>query len=183
MEKNNRTKKIIFTGMMGAIAFLLTFIFFPFTNFLKLDVADIPALVGTFVYGPIIGFAIEFLKNVLDYLFKGSDTGIPIGHIANLTAGLLYVLPIYFVYKKIPSKKGLLIACIIGVLSMTVFMSILNYYYYWPMYAKLSGLNPNSFGPMFDYLAKIIVPFNLLKGTITSIVFFVLYPRLKKIFK
>ena len=184
MENKNRTKKIVLTGMLGAIAFLLMFINIPvFASFLKMDIGDIPALVGTFIYGPFVGFTVEFLKNTLDYLFKGSETGIPIGHIANLTAGLLYVLPVYFIYKRIPSKKGLVIACITGILLTTLFISIFNYYYFLPLYAKFLNLNPDSFGQMFKYIIKTIAPFNILKGTINSIIFFMLYPRLKKWFK
>lgn len=180
MKKKNRTKKLVVTGMLGTIAFMLMFINFPiFADFLKLDIGDVPALVGTFAYGPIAGVMVEFLKNTLDYLFKGSPTGIPIGHFANLTAGLLYVLPVYFVYKKFPNKRGLLIACITGVFLTTVFMSIFNYYYFWPQYAKYAGLNPKSFGKMFEYIFYMIIPFNIIKGTANSIVFYMIHPRLK----
>jgi riboflavin transporter FmnP len=184
MKKKNRTKKLVVTGMLGTIAFLLMMLNLPvFTDFLKLDIGDIPALVGAFAYGPVVGIVVEIMKNMLDYLFKGSTTGIPIGHLANLTAGLLYVLPIYFVYKKFPSKTGLVIACLTGILLTTTFMSIFNYYYFLPLYAKYLNLNPESFGQMFEYIIKIIVPFNVLKGTVNSLVFFMIHPKLKKWFK
>lgn len=180
----NKTTKIVATGMLGAIAYMLMLINPPvFADFLRLDIGDIPALVGTFAYGPFVGIVVEVVKNTLDYLFKGSLTGFPIGHLANLTAGLLYVLPVYFVYKKFPNKTGLIIACISGIVMTTTFMSLLNYYYFLPMYAKFLGLNPDSFGQMVKYIMKTIVPFNILKGTIDSIVFCLLFPKLSKWFK
>ncbi|MDF2556452.1 MAG: hypothetical protein K0R71_280 [Bacillales bacterium] len=180
----NRTKKIVATGMLGAIAYMLMLINPPvFADFLRLDIGDIPALVGAFAYGPIVGVVVEIVKNTLDYLFKGSPTGIPIGHLANLTAGLLYVLPVYFVYRKFSSKTGLIIAFITGIVMTTAFMSLLNYYYFLPLYAKYLGLNPDSFGQMIKYIMKTIVPFNLVKGTIDSIVFYMLFPKLSKWFK
>lgn len=184
MKRKNRTKKLVVTGMLGTIAFLLMMLNLPvFTDFLKLDIGDIPALVGAFAYGPVVGIVVEIMKNMLDYLFKGSTTGIPIGHLANLTAGLLYVLPIYFVYKKLPSKTGLVIACLTGILLTTTFMSIFNYYYFLPLYAKYLNLNPDSFGQMFEYIIKTIVPFNVLKGTANSFVFYMIHPKLKNWFK
>ena len=52
----------------------------------------------------------EFFKNVLNYIATGSPTGVPVGHIANFLAGILFVLPTYFVYNKMKTRKGMTLA-------------------------------------------------------------------------
>ncbi len=180
----NRTSKLVMIGMLSALSVLLMFINPPiFADFLKLDLGDIPALIGTLLFGPLTGIAIEFLKNVIDFFIKGSPTGIPIGHIANFTAGVLFLLPVYFIYQKFHTNKGLIFACVVGTLTMTAFMVFLNYTYFLPAYAKAQGFDPLEMGELFSYMATTIIPFNLLKGAIDSAVLYLLYPRLKGVVK
>ena len=42
------------------------------------------------MFGPMAGILVELFKNVLDYMMTGSDTGIPIGHMANFVAGIRF---------------------------------------------------------------------------------------------
>ncbi|WP_371915516.1 hypothetical protein [Pseudomonas sp. HAR-UPW-AIA-41] len=44
---------------------------------------------------------VEFIKNVLNFFVAGSPTGVPVGHFANFMAGVTFILPVYYVYKKI----------------------------------------------------------------------------------
>ena len=56
------------------------------------------------------GILVEFFKNVLDYFMTGSETGVPVGHIANFICRILFILPTYYVYKKLKTKKGMTFA-------------------------------------------------------------------------
>ena len=94
------------------------------------DFSDIPPLIAALIFGPVAGILVEFFKNVLNYLATGSQTGIPVGHIANFLAGILFILPTYYLYNKVKTKKGMTLALIIGTLTMAVMMSILNYLCY-----------------------------------------------------
>lgn len=58
------------------------------------------------IFGPMAGILVEFIKNLLDLVMTGTLTAVPVGHIANFIAGILFVLPTYYVFKKINSKKG-----------------------------------------------------------------------------
>ena len=71
-------------------------------------------MIGALVFGPMAGILIELLKNVLDYFMTGSETGIPVGHFANFISGIIFILPTYYVYNKIKSKKGMTIGLIVG---------------------------------------------------------------------
>ena len=56
------------TAVLSAIAFLLAFIEFPVPlspSFARMDLSDLPALIGAFACGPMVGVMIEFVKNVL----------------------------------------------------------------------------------------------------------------------
>lgn len=106
--KNLGVKAFVAIGMLSAIAYVLMLLNFPmpmFPTWLKIDFSDVPALVGAIIMGPAAGVLIELIKNLLDIISTGSESGIPVGHIANFTTGLLFILPTYFVYKRYNRKK------------------------------------------------------------------------------
>ncbi|MEH7744451.1 ECF transporter S component, partial [Neobacillus drentensis] len=117
--------------------------------------SDIPALIAALIFGPIAGILVEFFKNVLNYIQTGSQTGIPVGHIANFVAGIVFILPTYFVYTRLKTRKGMTLALIIGTAFMAVMMSILNYLVILPAYTVLMG-----FPDMRNLVLPAILPFN-----------------------
>ncbi|MGO4076236.1 ECF transporter S component, partial [Staphylococcus aureus] len=54
--------------------------------------------------------------------------------VANFTAGVLFILPVAFIFKKIKSAKGIVWSMFLGTVLMTVMMSILNYFLFLPAY-------------------------------------------------
>jgi riboflavin transporter len=182
MEKMKKTKKMnvkayVSIGMLSSIAYLLMLLNFPlplFPNFLFVDFSDIPALIAALIFGPIAGILVEFFKNVLNYLATGSQTGIPVGHIANFLAGIVFVLPTYYVYNKLKSKKGMTLALVVGTVTMAVVMSILNYIIILPAYTVLMG-----FPDMRNLVVPAILPFNILKGVMMSFIFMLLFVRMQ----
>ncbi|EKN69641.1 hypothetical protein BABA_09451 [Neobacillus bataviensis LMG 21833] len=182
MKKMKKTKKIsvkayVSIGMLSSIAYLLMLLNFPlplFPNFLFVDFSDIPALIATLIFGPIAGILVEFFKNVLNYIATGSPTGIPVGHIANFLAGIVFILPTYFVYNKLKTKKGMTIGLIAGTVIMAVVMSILNYFIILPAYTVLMG-----FPDMRNLVVPAILPFNILKGVMMSFIFMLLFIKMQ----
>ena len=176
MKKLN-VKALVSIGMLSSIAYLLMLLNFPlppFPNFLFVDFSDIPALIAALIFGPIAGILVEFFKNVLNYIATGSQTGIPVGHIANFVAGILFILPTYFIYNKLKTKKGMTIALILGTLIMAVMMSILNYILILPAYTALLH-----FPDMRNLVIPFILPFNIIKGVIMSALFMLLFIRMQ----
>ncbi|NHC18453.1 MULTISPECIES: ECF transporter S component [Bacillaceae] len=182
MKKMKKTKRIsvkayVSIGMLSSIAYLLMLLNFPlplFPNFLFVDFSDIPALIATLIFGPIAGILVEFFKNVLNYIATGSQTGVPVGHIANFLAGIVFILPTYFVYNKLKTKKGMTMGLITGTVVMAVVMSILNYFFILPAYTVLMG-----FPDMRNYVVPAILPFNILKGVMMSIIFMLLFIKMQ----
>jgi len=115
-----QTKRLITISMLSAIAFILMFIKFPIPflpPYLTLDFGDVPALLATFTLGPVAGLIVEFIKNLLNFLFNVGD---PVGPVANFLAASSFLLTAYFVTK----HKGVLKSQIIGLSMATLVMTI-----------------------------------------------------------
>ncbi|MEH7416018.1 ECF transporter S component [Neobacillus drentensis] len=179
MEKRKKlnVKAYVSIGMLSSIAYLLMLIQFPlpmFPNFLFVDFSDIPAVIAGLVFGPLAGILVELFKNILNYIATGSQTGVPVGHIANFVAGIVFVLPTLFVYNRLKTRKGMTIALVAGTVIMAVVMSILNYIVILPAYTLLMG-----FPDMRNLVVPAILPFNILKGIMMSIIFMLLFIRMQ----
>ncbi|GAA0321268.1 riboflavin transporter FmnP [Bacillus carboniphilus] len=180
--KHSKVKVSVTIAMLSSISFILMLLNFPlppFPGFLLVDFSDVPALIAALIFGPIAGIVVEFLKNVMNYLFIGSPTGVPVGQIANFLAGILFVLPTYYVYQKLRTRKGMVFSLVAGTITMGIIMSILNYYVILPAYTWF--LNAPAMGA--EETRKLIVasifPFNLLKGMMISVVFFLIFVRMR----
>lgn len=176
--KNKKLRHMIAIGMLSSIAFLLHLINFPippFPNFLEVDFGDIPALVAMIIMGPLAGILVELLKNVIDWVYTGSPTGVPVGHMANFVTGLLFILPTYFVYKKLSTKKGLGIGLVVGTISMAVGMSVLNYFVFMPMYNYFLNMPVETGAALRATIVAGVLPFNIIKGILVTIVFLLLF--------
>ena len=175
MQQN---KRLITISMLSAIAFILTFLKFPLPflpPYLTLDFSDVPTLLATFIFGPLSGLLVALIKNILNFLFNIGD---PVGPVAS------FLLTAYFVShrKQYSSRRSLIIGLVAGTIAMTIVLSILNYFVLLPLYGMIFNL-----GDVFTNLKVIIlsgiIPFNIIKGCVISIIFILLYRRLKKVLK
>ncbi|MEW8965997.1 ECF transporter S component, partial [Staphylococcus arlettae] len=101
----NNQKKLITISMLSAVAFILTFLKFPIPflpPYLTLDISDVPALLATFTLGPVAGIIVEFVKNLLNFLFNIGD---PIGPMANFFAATSFLVVAYLVAKNKHNTK------------------------------------------------------------------------------
>jgi len=167
-------KIAILGGLAGAIMMLkLSLPIFP--GFLSLDLSDLPAVIGALILGPLAGLLIEGVKVIANLIYQGSLT-LGLGELANFLSGAAFILPLGFVYKKYSSLKGVVMGGFLGVLSMTIVMSISNYYFFLPVYEMQYymdfveiGSQLKFFGKyidsMFDFILFGMVPFNVIKGT------------------
>ncbi|MGV3466923.1 MAG: ECF transporter S component [Heyndrickxia sp.] len=172
-----KTKTYVSIALLSSLAYLLMAIKIPtpFSNFLTVDFSDIPALVAAVLFGPVAAIIVELIKNLLDYFTWGSESGIPIGHFANILSGIFFVLPTYFVYKHNKTKKGMTIGLIVGTISLAILMSVLNYFVILPAYLALMHFElPKA------YVISAVLPFNIVKGLAVTILFMLLFIRLQK---
>ena len=159
--------------------------------FLKLDLADLPALIGAFAMGPMAGVIVQLVKNLLSLLVEGSSTG-GVGEISNFIVGSAFVYTAGLFYYKNKTFKTAIIGSIMGVIAMTLVASVSNYFIVFPMYAKVYGMPMEALINMGTVLNKnivdlktmiifAIVPFNILKGSIVAIVSILIYKRVSPI--
>ncbi|GFN34640.1 ECF transporter S component [Tepidimicrobium xylanilyticum] len=190
------TKTMVKISVLAVIALILMLLDFPLwfaPSFLKFDISDVPALIGSFALGPMAGVLVQLVKNLLNLLIEGSSTG-GVGELANFVVGSIYVYTAGLFYYKDKTFKNAIIGMSIGVLVMTAAMSTINYYIMIPFYAKLFGLPIDKIVAMgsavnkyvVDYKSLIlyaIVPFNLFKGIIVTLVTLLIYKRVSPILK
>ncbi len=192
--KQTNLNKMIKISLLSVIAFVLMFFEFPipvFPNFLKIDISDLPALLGTFALGPVSGILIELFKNVLHIVFKGTQTGF-VGEFANFMVGSIFVATAGIIYKIRKSKKTAILGLIAGTIVMSLAASVLNYTILLPLYAKVfkapieafvamgAAINPN-IKTVKDLVLLSILPFNLLKGIVISAVTIPVYKSISPI--
>ncbi|MFT4414313.1 ECF transporter S component [Fredinandcohnia humi] len=175
-------KTFVSIGMLSSISYILMLLNFPlppFPNFLNIDFSDVPALLAALIFGPLAGVLVELFKNMIDYFMTGSETGVPIGHLSNFTAGAIFVLTTYYIFKATKTIKGMTLALVGGTISMAVIMSILNYFIFLPAFNFFLNIPAMSAPATREMVVYSILPFNLVKGIIVAVIFFLLYARLQ----
>lgn len=180
--KKFSVKAMVSIGMLSSISYVLMLLNFPlppFPKFLMVDFSDLPALIAALIFGPAAGILVEFLKNTLDYFMTGSDTGVPVGHVANFVAGVLFILPTYYIYQRMKSNKGMTFALVAGTTSMAILMSVLNYYVFLPAYTLFLNMPAMSGPETKAMIVAGILPFNFVKGILMSVIFMLMFTRMK----
>lgn len=198
MRKNKglSTKMIAQIGMLGAIAVVLMLFEVPLPfapTFYKIDLSEVPVLIGSFAMGPMAGAFIELVKILLNFLINGTDTA-GVGELANYFIGISMCVPAALVYQKLHSKKGAIIGSAVGTITMTIFGCFINAYIMLPAYAsafqmpidKLIAMGAALNGKitnLFTFVIFAVAPFNLIKGVVVSVIVLLVYKKIRPILK
>ncbi|WP_252503466.1 ECF transporter S component [Sporosarcina sp. Marseille-Q4943] len=180
---NKKLRRMILIAILGSISTVLMQLNFPLPAlpaFLKIDFSEIPAVLAIMTMGPIAGIGVELLKNVLHWFLSGSPTGVPVGEIANFATGVLFIMPIYLIFKKVQNTKGLTAGLIAGTASMAIGMSLLNYLVFLPMYVYFMNMPAYTGEALFNVIVLGILPFNLIKGIMLMVISLLLYKSMSK---
>lgn len=193
-KKLSNTHYVTYVAIFAAIAGVLMLFEIPLffaPAFYKIDLSEIPILICTFYLGPVAGVLTEMIKVLIKLLLKGTTTAF-VGDFANFAVGCSFILPASMIYHAKKSRKTALIGMIVGTLIMTVFGSLFNAVYLLPKFADLYGMPLDAIIGMGTAVnSKItsvstlvmfaVVPFNLVKGVIDSLLTFILYKRISPI--
>lgn len=180
-------------AMLTAVAEILMLFEIPLPfapAFYEIDLSEVPILIGCFAMGPVAGVIIETLKILLNFLINSTVTA-GVGEMANLAIGCAFIVPAGIIYKKRKCRKNAVIGMIAGTLTMTVIGGFLNAYVLLPAYAAAFGgmdaiismgtaVNGSITGVQ-SFVLFAVVPFNLVKGVVVSIVTFLLYKHVSRI--
>lgn len=198
MKKPSRkqiTHRIAKIGIMSAVAIVLMYLEIPLPflpPFLTLDFSEVPILIAAFSLGPVSAVIMELIKNLAHLILKG-PVAFGVGQLANFLVGVSFVVPAALIYKYNKSRKNAVLGMTVGVVTMTVFAAILNYFFLLPFYARVMELpveaiigmaNAAGNNLVSDLRTLIIfafVPFNLIKGIAVSLIVAIIYKRLSKL--
>lgn len=185
------TKKMICIAMMSAIAIVVYYLDFPvplMPSFIKLDLSNVVSLFAGFTLGPAAGVIVCLIKNVIHLVIKGFGTTMGIGDIFDFVTSAVFALSAGLVYRKVHTKKGAVIGCIVGTAAYTLISLPLNYFIVYPIYAKafggmeaiISAYNAILPGTdnLFSALCIFNLPFTLVKGILCSLVTILIYKPL-----
>ncbi len=191
-----KVKTIAFVGLMGAVSAVLMLFRFPIPfmpPFLSFDLSGLMEMLGGFMFGPFAAICIIIVKILLQLVMQGSFS-LGTGELQNFILSNCYVLPAIFIYHRNKSKKMAAVGMVVSSVFVSVVAILTNLYLIIPFYVKLFGMtmddiismcsavNPAMKNAMTMALFGIL-PFNLIKYGVTSLVTFIIYKRLSKLIR
>lgn len=184
--------KLTMTAMLSAIAFVLMFLEFSvpvMPSFIKMDLSELPALIGAFAMGPASGAMICLIKNLL-HLFMTTTGGV--GELSNFLLGAAFVVPAGMIYKKWTGKKSAIAGALAGAVLMAGISIISNYFIVYPVYYNfmpeeaILAAYQMIFPKVENILQCLIVfntPFTLVKGVFSVVITVLVYKPLSPFLK
>ena len=190
---NTARKPLLTTATMTRIAILaaaasiLFLIEIPVVAFYKLDLSNIPVLLGAFSMGTAPGLMILGLKSLIG-LLHSSSAGI--GELADFIMGAALVIPASMIYHRNKTRKTALIGMLAGTVCTAIVGVLVNKFIMLPFYmgafhmdmegiiraAKVGAVDSE-----WKLLLLVTGPFNLLKGCVLSLVTGLIYKPLSPI--
>ena len=189
---NKNVKKITVIAMLSAIAFILMFFelslkFVP--SFLKFDISDLPELIATFIFGPVSGVIVCFIKNLLHLTV--THTG-GVGELSNFLLGAVLCIVSGLIYRSKKTKKTAIVAMLVGSLAMGALSFVTNLWIVYPFYYNIMAKETilamyQAILPQIKSIEMSLLVFNLpftaVKGIVCSMITFFVYKRLKNILR
>ena len=189
MKKLN-VKEIALIGMLGALAMVLMLVNFPLPfapSFLKMDIAELPALFAGFFMGPLAGFLVELVKILLKLVIQGTETAY-VGELSNIVGSSFFVCVAALIYKKNKTRKGAIIAMIISSIAVSVLFIFINAFVMFPLYVKLYGMPMEAIigmgsaaNPLITDTVTLMLlavfPFNIIKHGVTCVITYLVYKK------
>ena len=174
-------------AILAAAASILFLIEIPIVAFYKLDLSNIPVLLGAFSMGPVPGMIILALKSAIGLLHSPSAG---VGELADFVMGAALIIPASVIYHRNKSRKNAIIGMAIGTVCMVIVGVLMNKWVMLPFYmgafhmdmdgiikaAGVAGVDSE-----WKLLLLVTGPFNLLKGVVLSIVTALIYKPLSPI--
>jgi riboflavin transporter FmnP len=191
--KNNRVLQFTLIANLAALSFLLYYFKFPlpfiFPSFLDIQFSNLPAIIGGFAMGPVVGSAIVVIRTLMKLPFSSTAM---VGEFVDLLIGLATVVSSSVIYKKLHTKKGAIIAMGVGMIAWIVVAVAANYFfvidfyieYFWGgnldpllgMFSVIPGVTAENY--LEKYIVYAAIPFNILLSGLVYFVTFLIYKRI-----
>jgi len=175
-------------AILAAIASILFLIEIPLgMPFYKLDLSNVPVLLGAFSMGTVPGVIILAIKSLIG-LTHSSSAGV--GELADFIMGLSFVVPAGILYQRNKTRKTALIGMIIGTVCAVIVSVFVNKWIMLPFYMGafhmtmdelVAAAHWGGVDSEWKLLLLITAPFNLIKGCVISAITFMVYKKLSPI--
>ena len=192
-QKNKLTaRSMAVIAMLAAVSFVLMLFDFsvPFMpGFIKMDLSELPALVGAFALGPVSGVAVCLVKNLL-HLFVTSTGGV--GELSNFMLGAVFTGVAGWMYQRSKTRRGAFVGALGGAVCRAVVSVFSNYYIVYPVYTAFMPMEGiiaayQAIYSGIDNLWKALIlfnmPFTFVKGMLVTAVTFLIYKKIAPILR
>jgi riboflavin transporter FmnP len=161
-----------------------------FPGFLRLDFADVPAVIGAITTGPLTALLAMLIRHLLDMLVFGVNT-MGVGNLANFTTGVALVCAIGFFFHRSKDTAGYIRGALVGTAALIVVAGLMNYFVLLPVFSRIlvpmetiigmsAAINP-AINSRLTVVLYAILPFNLLRAAIVCGVGYIFYRAMRPI--
>ena len=179
-------KNMVLVSILGAISGVLMLFKFPLPiapTFMKMDFSDSVLIIGGFLTGPVYSLAMIFIKWIVKLIITSTSTAYA-GELSGLILNISFILPMSYFYSKNKTKKTAIILMIIFSITTSIIAIFTNVYMIFPLYGLSGNAIVGPFKVLFPFVDSVwqvmlisILPFNLMKIAINSIIALVLYKK------
>ena len=199
MQKTGLTHHMARVAIFGALAGVFySFLKFPLPflpPFLEINFSDVPALIASYAFGPIIGSLVQVVKIIVKIIIVGTSTAY-VGEFADIVFGIAIVVPTGLIYAKNRNFKGAIVAIIVGGLVNLLVTTFGNLWIMLPFYVRfffngnenillgiVQGVNASITNVRWSLVLWGVLPFNIIKNTMIILITFLIYKRISPIIK
>lgn len=179
-------KNMVLVSILGAIFGVLMLFKFPLPiapTFMKMDFSDSVLIIGGFLTGPVYSLAMIFIKWIVKLIITSTSTAYA-GELSGLILNISFILPMSYFYSKNKTKKTAIILMIIFSITTSLIAIFTNVYMIFPLYGLSGNAIVGPFKVLFPFVDSVwqvmlisILPFNLMKIAINSIIALILYKK------
>lgn len=167
------TRQLVTMALMCALSAVFQFIQIPIipgVTFLTYDPSLVPAMVCGFAFGPAAGIVVGTIASVIHGLVLGEW----VGSLMNIVATVCFVLPAALIYRKSHTLTGAIVGLVVSCIAATLGALASNLTIgVWFWYGSVDVIVP--------MLLPAIVPFNLVKTILNSVLTCVIYKSISNL--
>lgn len=177
-KTNAVVRKMTMIAVLSALSIvlmlLIRFPIIPAAPYLIYEPADVPVLIGGFLFGPLAGIVITVIVSVIQAFALSTDGWV--GLLMHVIATGSLVVTASVIYRSRRNLAGAIIALVAGTLAMTAVMIPTNLV-----------IQPNFYGIPVEVVKSLlvpaIIPFNLIKAGLNSLLTFIVYKGISNFVK
>jgi len=174
IELRTMVRMALLAALSLVLLLLIRFPIIPIAPFLIYEPADVPILIGAFMFGPVSGLIITLVVALIQAILFSPDGWV--GFVMHMIATGTLVLVAGLIYKRFHNLKGAIFGLIAGSICMTLVMIPANLFFTVRFYGA-------TYESVRDLILPAIIPFNIIKSFANSIIVLIVYKSISKVVK